>query len=101
MADRRLVRGRFGGRSILADPRNSKTKEILNRRIKLREPFRPLAPIFLGEHFDSYFTDDRQYDRYMLKVAKANTKCICIAPAVVHVDGTADCSASTLGRIHF
>jgi carbamoyltransferase len=37
----------LGNRSILADPRRADMKDILNRRIKYREPFRPFAPSVL------------------------------------------------------
>jgi carbamoyltransferase len=79
----------LGGRSILADPRNALIRERLNRQIKHREPFRPLAPMILEERYDAYFEDPRQKDAYMLKVPRATAKCRREAPAVVHVDGTA------------
>ena len=39
----------LGNRSILADPRRADMKELLNARIKHREPFRPFAPSILLE----------------------------------------------------
>ncbi len=39
----------LGNRSILADPRSADMKEIVNARIKFREPFRPFAPVVLEE----------------------------------------------------
>ncbi len=39
----------LGNRSILADPRSQEMKEVLNRRIKYREPFRPFCPSILAE----------------------------------------------------
>ena len=36
----------LGNRSIIADPRNKEIKDIINRKIKLREPFRPFAPTY-------------------------------------------------------
>jgi carbamoyltransferase len=73
-------RGRFewgpralGQRSILADPRREEMKEIVNTKIKFREPFRPFAPVVLEEHAHEYFTTpniDKQYlPRYMLMVS--------------------------------
>ena len=45
----------LGNRSILADPRNAKMKDILNEKIKHRESFRPFAPskfaLFLNPQF--------------------------------------------------
>jgi carbamoyltransferase len=79
----------LGGRSIVADPRSTLTRERINRLIKGREPFRPLAPLVLQLHFDEYFVDSRYADAFMLKVAHVSERCRRDAPAVVHVDGTA------------
>ncbi len=37
----------LGNRSILADPRRAEMKDVLNARIKHREPFRPVRPVGL------------------------------------------------------
>jgi carbamoyltransferase len=79
----------LGGRSILADPRAIATRERLNRRIKDREPFRPLGPVILADHYDDYFFDRRNADPFMLKVARVRERCHREAPAVIHIDGTA------------
>ncbi len=79
----------LGNRSLLADPRYSKMRERINREIKDREPFRPLAPIILDKYFSKYFCDPRQSDPFMIKVADVRDECRRDAPAVVHVDGTA------------
>ena len=79
----------LGGRSIIADPCSAMMREKINRVIKGREPFRPLAPIVLRSRYDDYFFDTRQADPFMLKVARARERCLREAPAVVHVDGTA------------
>ena len=75
----------LGNRSILADPRNAQMKDILNEKIKHREPFRPFAPSILEEHVSEYFDIDIP-SPYMLLVApvKKPEK----IPAVTHVDGT-------------
>ena len=75
----------LGNRSILADPRNAKMKDILNEKIKHRESFRPFAPCILEEHASEYFDIDTT-SPYMLLVApvKKPEK----IPAVTHVDGT-------------
>src|SRR5258707_9197855 len=39
----------MGNRSIVADPRRADMKDILNRRIKHREIFRPFAPSIFEE----------------------------------------------------
>jgi carbamoyltransferase len=79
----------LGGRSILADPRSVSTRERINRDIKRREPFRPLAPIVRRADYDRYFSDYRCADSFMLKTAQANEHCARVAPAIVHVDGSA------------
>lgn len=79
----------LGGRSIIADPRSSTTRERLNRLIKKREPFRPLAPMVLSSRYEDYFFDARCADPFMLKVARVKERCLREAPAVVHIDGTA------------
>jgi carbamoyltransferase len=79
----------LGGRSIFADPRDVATRERINREIKHREPFRPLAPIVLESEYEDYFEDLRCADPFMLKVARAKPTCRELAPAIVHVDGTA------------
>ena len=48
----------LGNRSIIADPRNAKMKDILNEKIKHRESFRPFAPCILEEYASEYFDVD-------------------------------------------
>ncbi|HXB42463.1 MAG TPA: carbamoyltransferase [Puia sp.] len=45
----------LGNRSILGDPRNPQMQNIINRKIKFREGFRPFAPAVLLEDADRYF----------------------------------------------
>jgi carbamoyltransferase len=79
----------LGGRSLIADPASAMVREKINRVIKQREPYRPLAPIVLSSHYDDYFEDRRNADPFMLKLARARERCLREAPAAVHVDGTA------------
>lgn len=63
----------LGNRSILADPRGAEMKEIVNARIKFREPFRPFAPVILEERASEYYAgldNPAQHHplRYMLMV---------------------------------
>jgi len=58
----------LGGRSILADPRHPRMREILNAKIKRREPFRPFAPAVLAERAGDLF-DLPQASPYMLMTA--------------------------------
>lgn len=77
----------LGGRSIIADPRNSKAKDLLNLKIKRRESFRPFAPSILKEYTSEYFT---KYDEvpFMEKVFPIRPEKHAEIPAVTHVDGT-------------
>jgi carbamoyltransferase len=83
----------LGNRSILADPRNPDIKDILNAKIKFREPYRPFAPSVLAEHAESYFDlpqPTRHYPaRYMLYVVPTKERQRGALPSVTHVDGTA------------
>ena len=76
----------LGNRSILADPRNSWSRDKINQMIKNREWFRPFAPICLEEHYQEYF-DFPKPSPYMLYTAKVKKP--GDIPACVHVDGTA------------
>jgi carbamoyltransferase len=78
----------LGHRSFLADPRRQDMKELINRKIKLREPFRPFAPSMLAEASERYFGEkhDAPFMITVFPVLEARKKEI---PAVVHVDGTA------------
>lgn len=79
-----LHQGRFewgpralGNRSILADPRSADMKEVVNTKIKFREPFRPFAPVILRDRSPEYFdypgVAEHQAPRYMLMVAPFKT----------------------------
>lgn len=63
----------LGNRSILADPRREEMKEIVNEKIKFREPFRPFAPAILEERAGDYYAtpglDENLMARYMLMVS--------------------------------
>jgi carbamoyltransferase len=77
----------LGNRSILVDPRNPNMKEILNSRIKKREPFRPFAPSILLEATGEYFEQDYP-DPFMMKVYPIRPEKQELLPAVTHLDGT-------------
>jgi carbamoyltransferase len=77
----------LGNRSIVVDPRRAEMKEVLNARIKRREPFRPFAPSILLERVGEYF--ERDYpDPFMIKVYPIRPEKRGEIPAVTHVDGT-------------
>lgn len=111
------MQGRFewgpralGTRSILADPRNPKMKDIINSKVKFREAFRPFAPSVLAEHADKVFdlsfhqigqigpigsnskrltTSDHFPLRFMLYVVPVRKDWRKKVPAINHADNTA------------
>jgi len=91
-----LFQGRFewgpralGNRSILADPRTAEMKNIVNVKIKFREPFRPFAPVVPEERAAEFFDLQRaagQYpQRFMLMVSDVLEDKQAIIPAVSHM----------------
>ncbi len=76
----------LGGRSILANPRDKKVKDRINKFVKFRETFRPFAPSVLLENCEEFF-ELKQESPFMSFVAKVKTP--DLIPGVTHVDGTA------------
>jgi carbamoyltransferase len=77
----------LGNRSIVADPRRAEMKDILNERIKKREPFRPFAPSILEERVGDYFEQTHPAPT-MLMVYQIKPEKREQVPAVTHVDGS-------------
>lgn len=77
----------LGQRSILADPRRHDMKDILNRRIKRRESFRPFAPSVLEEATGEYF-DKAEPSPFMTMTYRVKPDKRGIIPAPTHVDGS-------------
>jgi carbamoyltransferase len=78
----------LGNRSIVADPRRPEMKEILNRRIKHREGFRPFAPSILEEATADYF-EETHPSPFMTFAYPLRPEKRSVIPAPTHVDGTA------------
>jgi carbamoyltransferase len=82
----------LGARSIIADPRNPNMKDIVNAKIKFREPYRPFAPSVLAESAEKYFDLPNATKhcpaRYMQFVVPVREKEHATLPAITHVDGT-------------
>jgi carbamoyltransferase len=94
-----LFQGRFewgpralGNRSILADPRRAEMKDIVNTKIKFREPFRPFAPVVLAERAAEYFdypnVETSSMPRFMLAVSPVKPDKMDAACATTHEGGT-------------
>jgi carbamoyltransferase len=77
----------LGNRSIVVDPRRADMKDILNERIKKREPFRPFAPSILEEQTGDYFEQTHPAPT-MLMVYQIKPERRAEIPAVTHVDGS-------------
>ena len=80
----------LGHRSILADPRSKKTKDIVNFAVKYREGFRPFAPSVLEEEAHKIFQMKKGLKiEYMEKIAYVKKSWTSKIPAVTHVDKSA------------
>jgi carbamoyltransferase len=105
LADSKIVgwfQGRFeigpralGNRSILASPLRLEIKDIINARVKFREPFRPFAPAVIEERAAEVF-EVAGPDPFMTLAPRVRREKMPAIPAVVHVDGTA--RLQTVGR---
>lgn len=85
----------LGHRSILANPCNPKTRELLNAQVKFREAIRPLAPMMTLEAAQRWFelsdgASDGDYNayNYMVLTARAKPEAHAKIPSVIHADGT-------------
>jgi carbamoyltransferase len=77
----------LGNRSIVCDPRRADMKDILNRKIKRRESFRPFAPSILREAVPEWFETDDDVP-FMTQVYQIREAKRALVPAVTHVDGS-------------
>jgi carbamoyltransferase len=77
----------LGSRSLIADPRRTDMRDIINLRIKFREKFRPFAPSILEEHVGEWF-EINEATPYMEKVFPIRREKHALIPAVTHVDGS-------------
>lgn len=92
----------LGHRSILGDPRRADMKDILNRKIKRRESFRPFAPSVLQEAVGEWFSLDGEVP-FMMQVYPIREEKRALIPAVTHVDGSGrlqTVNAADNGRYH-
>jgi carbamoyltransferase len=78
----------LGNRSILGDPSNKNIKDILNKKIKKRESFRPFAPAIMKEFANDYFYMQGLESPFMNIIFKAKENTKHLFPGVVHIDGT-------------
>lgn len=81
----------LGNRSILAHPGWPGMKDLINRKIKRREAFRPFAPTILAEAVGGFFEQDIE-SPFMMHVVKIKPGKRAALSAVCHADDT--------GRLH-
>jgi carbamoyltransferase len=81
----------LGNRSIFAPATNTNVNDSLNKKLN-RTEFMPFAPILLAEDANELISDwneDEQNTRFMTITNNVTPKMKEIAPAIVHIDGTA------------
>jgi carbamoyltransferase len=84
----------LGNRSLLADPRCARTRNVLNRRIKHRESFRPFGASILAEDSVDWFDFPSERPgaascrNLMILAYPVRSERAARIPAVVHHDGT-------------
>jgi carbamoyltransferase len=77
----------LGNRSILCDARDPHMKDIVNKKVKHREPWRPFAASVLAEKQREWFELDHP-SPFMLLAASVVKEKRSLVPSIVHVDGT-------------
>jgi carbamoyltransferase len=77
----------LGSRSLLADPRRTDMRDIINLKIKFREKFRPFAPSILEEYVGEFF-EVAEPSPFMERVLPIRPDKRSVIPAVTHVDGS-------------
>ena len=77
----------LGNRSILMSPLKAENKDILNSRVKFREPFRPFCPSILYEKKDDYL-ENAGDELFMITSFNCIPSKRLAIPAVVHADFT-------------
>ena len=89
-----VIRGRYevgpralGNRSILCNPLNKDMKDIVNKKVKHREWYRPFAPIAIAERAADYFTNTTDIP-YMSVICYTKPEYREILPSITHVDGS-------------
>jgi carbamoyltransferase len=78
----------LGNRSILCNPAIADMKDILNKKIKNREWYRPFAPVVRIEDVSKYFEWDKEC-KWMSFAPMVREEYRNKLPSITHVDGTA------------
>lgn len=87
----------LGNRSILANAGNKDMRDILNKRVKHREMWRPFATSMLAERLEDWFElRPSSTTAFMLLCAEVREDKRALVPSIVHVDNT--CRMQTLTK---
>jgi carbamoyltransferase len=78
----------LGNRSILCFPKYPNMKDIINKKVKHREWWRPFAPVCLFEDFQDWF-ETKQESPYMLFSPQVKPEKRHLIPSITHIDGSA------------
>lgn len=80
----------LGNRSLLADPRNTQIRELMNVQVKHRERYRPFCPSILAERAGEWLDMGGEVDanKYMLTTSIVRASKRDQIPAVIHEDDT-------------
>lgn len=77
----------LGSRSILMDPRKAENRDIINKRVKFRESFRPFTPSMIETAAEKFIESPKSAPFMTISYSiRPNMK--DLIPAVVHIDGT-------------
>jgi carbamoyltransferase len=85
----------LGNRSILGHPSIPEMKDLINKKVKNREPWRPFAPSILAESIGRY-VDAAMPSPYMILAFDAKPETCAEIVSAIHVDGT--CRPQTVHR---
>ena len=77
----------LGGRSILADPRDTRSRDRVNGAVKFREYWRPFCPSITEEAAPRYLQQPKSAP-FMILAFDATDAAVEEIPVVVHVDRT-------------
>ncbi len=77
----------LGNRSILGNPSIPEMKDLINKKVKNREPWRPFAPSVLAESIDRY-VDAAMPSPYMILAFDTKPETMHEIISATHVDGT-------------
>lgn len=77
----------LGNRSIIANPLDPKTNNIVNMKVKFRETWRPFCPSTMVEDGKKYFDYNFELP-FMVVACEARAGFKTILPSAIHVDNT-------------